>query len=257
MWGLAVLIYGFMKILTWKVRRTTAAPFWKHLAYLLAWPGMDVDAFLNGRSARRPLAAEWSFAACKTALGVVLLVVVCPAVAEFGANAIGWTGMLGIVFALHFGLFHLLSCLWRMLRIEARPIMNWPIIAQSLADFWGHRWNLAFRDLTNRIVFRPLARPLGASTAMLVGFVGSGLIHDLVISVPAGGGYGLPTLYFTLQGFAVVAQRSSWSSWHHRTTGVRGWLVTAGVLVLPCPLLFHPWFVQGVMAPFIQTMRIV
>jgi hypothetical protein len=257
MWGLAVLVYGFLKLFTWLLRRTTTAPFWKHLAYLLAWPGMDVDTFLNVRPAARPSAGEWVFAAWKTAFGVILLAFVCPAVAQLGASAIGWMGMLGIVFALHFGLSHLLSCAWRSLQIEARPIMNWPVGAQSLSDFWGKRWNIAFRDLTSRFVFRPLVRPLGAPAALLAGFVGSGLVHDLVISIPAGGGYGLPTLYFTSQGFAALAQRSRFSSWLHLTTGVRGWLVTAAVLVVPSPLLFHKWFVHGVMVPFIQAMSIV
>lgn len=257
MWGLALLVYGSLKVLTWTLRRTAAAPAWKQLAYVVAWPGMDVDSFLNASPAATPATSEWLLAAFKTVLGILLLVVACPAVAQLGPVATGWMGMLGIVFTLHFGLFHLLSCGWRSLEIDARPIMNWPIAAQSLADFWGKRWNLAFRDLTNRLVFHPLVKPLGPSAALLAGFVGSGLVHDLVISIPAGGGYGRPTLYFTLQGLATLVQRGHRGAGLRFRTGVCGQLLTIAILVLPCPLLFHKWFVQDVIVPFIQAMGFV
>src|SRR5206468_39151 len=114
----------------------------------------------------------------------------------------------GLVFMLHFGIFHLLSWFWRSRGYNAKPLMNWPILATSVADFWGRRWNTAFRDITHRYLFRPLQKSWGPRAAVLGGFGVSGLIHELVISVPAGGGYGLPTLYFLLQGCALLAERS-------------------------------------------------
>ena len=69
---------------------------------------------------------------------------------------------------------------------------------------WGKRWNLGFRQLAHELIFRPLYRTLGPETAGFLVFTASGLIHDLVISLPARGGYGLPTLYFLIQGAGVA-----------------------------------------------------
>jgi len=66
----------------------------------------------------------------------------------------GWLGMIGIVVTLHFGIFHALSCLWRRASVEARPLMHAPLASTSLSEFWGRRWNTAFRDLTHRFLFR-------------------------------------------------------------------------------------------------------
>src|SRR5262249_22178567 len=154
----------------------------------------------------------------------------------------GWVGMVGIVLFLHFGLFHLLSCLWRARGIEAVPLMNAPLASVSVSEFWGRRWNLAFRDLTHRFLFRPLTHHLGPRTALGVAFVFRGLIHEFVISVPAGAGYGLPTLSFPIEGLAILAERSKVS----RRLGLgrrwRGWLFTTVVLLAPVRLLFHRAF---------------
>jgi hypothetical protein len=246
MWATASALFAACKWLTW--RRTPAAPAWRHAAYLVAWPGMDAAAFLSPSArVRRPSAGEWLFAAAKLALGIGLVWGVVRFVPSELPLVRGWVGMVGVVFVLHFGAFHLLSCAWRTVGVNAKPLMHWPILATGVSDFWGRRWNTAFRDLTHRFLFRPLAARVGPRAGLFAGFVVSGLAHELVITVPAGGGYGLPTMYFVLQGAGLLAERA----W--RLRGWRGRLFAAVVVVGPAGLLFPPVFVTRVVLPFLTA----
>ncbi|MEX1042946.1 MAG: membrane bound O-acyl transferase family-domain-containing protein [Pirellulaceae bacterium] len=254
MWTLAFAIYASLKLLTWVTRYDVPVPLGRHLAYLLAWPGMDVDAFLNAanRPVQPPSVGEWLFAAFKPILGLTIFGVAIWLSAQGGHPWwVGWAAILGIAFMLNFGLFHLLACFWKTKGLRAVPIMDWPILATSLTQFWGKRWNRAFRDLTHQFLFRPLAPRVGPVWAMLAGFLVSGLVHDLVISIPAGGGYGWPTLYFLIQGGGVLLERS----WLGRRIGLGGgaigWTYAALLLLLPVGMLFHAPFVEGVIAPMV------
>ena len=95
--------------------------------------------------------------------------------------------------------------------MNAPPIMREPIKSVSLADFWGRRWNGAFHQLAHELAFRPLLRKCGPAWATLTVFLISGLVHDLLISMPARGGYGLPTAYFLIQGLGVIFERTPWA----------------------------------------------
>jgi alginate O-acetyltransferase complex protein AlgI len=88
-------------------------------------------------------------------------------------------------------------------------------------------------------VDRPLRPRLGRDGARLAAFFVSGLLHELAISVPVNAGYGLPMLYFALQGVLVTIERKP------------SRLRTLASLVIPLPLLFHPWFVRGVIWPML------
>jgi D-alanyl-lipoteichoic acid acyltransferase DltB (MBOAT superfamily) len=116
----------------------------------------------------------------------------------------GW-----VILALHFGAVRRDHApIWRTRGVDANPLMNAPTRATSLADFWGNRWNTAFNDLVPALRASPLRRRLGVAGATLATFLASGVVHDLVISVPARGGYGLPTLYFLIQGLGVLLERT-------------------------------------------------
>lgn len=260
MWVLSFAIFIGCKWLTWRRTPMPNASFWMHAGYLFAWPGMDAAAFLSSSSPSKVDSCqltEWLFAMAKFAIGISLFWGVASIVPQEYPLLVGWIGMIGIVMTLHFGLFHLLSCGWRTIGVDARPLMNWPLTSRSISEFWGIRWNTAFRDLTHRFLFLPLIPLMGARLTVLIAFLFSGLIHDLVISIPAGGGYGGPTLFFLVQGFAILLSRSTVGKKFGLRSGISGWCFTLLVLLLPICMLFHPIFVQDVIIPFMKTMEAI
>lgn len=257
MWTLSIAIFAGLKWITWwQARADVEHTAQRSLAYMLAWPGMDAEAFLDSR--RRPASprmAEWIWAAAKTSLGMTLLWIVARQIPPQRALLRGWIGLFGLIFLLHFGSFHLIALFWRAMGVDAEPIMRKPILAKSLAEFWGKRWNLGFRQLAHEFIFRPALKTLGATAAGLLVFLASGLLHDLVISLPARRGYGLPTAYFLLQGAGVIFERSDFA----RRIGLRhavparpfAWIVAA----TPAFWLFHPPFVMRVILPFMNAIH--
>jgi hypothetical protein len=255
MWLLAVAIFFGCKWQTWWERRRIAdVGICRTLGYLFVWPGMDAENFLDPeRHARRPITREWIWASVKTASGGTLLWGVVRRIPEGSGLLAGWVGMLGIILILHFGAFHILSLVWRSVGANAQPIMQAPLSAASLSDFWGRRWNLGFRHLTHRLIFKPVRIRSGVVPAILLSFLASGVIHDLVISLPARGGYGLPTGYFVLQGLGVLFERSPLGKRLGLSSGIRGWLLAVIFAAAPAFMLFHPLFVRGVILPFLHA----
>ena len=252
---LAFAVYAGLKWLTFADCAEDGRPsVWRSLAYLLLWPGMDAKSFFTAPGPiQRPTSREWLLASAKVICGVFLVVVAVSLVNRHALLA-GWIGMAGMVFTLHFGLFHLLSVFWRQAGIHAPPIMNAPVMASSLSDFWGRRWNLAFRDLSHVYVFRPSVGRLGVTGSAMAVFLVSGVVHDLVISVPSGAGFGLPTLYFTIQGVGLLLERSLVGKRIGLGKPVVGRMLCAVVVLAPVVLLFHPPFVEQVIVPMLQTL---
>ena len=211
------------------------------VAFIFTWPGMDTEPFSGRATMEAGPVPGWGAPFRNMLLGSVLLFGVARG---FDAPVpAGWTGMVGLIFLLHFGVFGLLAAGWRVLGVPVTPIMRCPIAATSLTEFWGRRWNLAFRDLVHCLVFRPMTRCWGGTAALWAAFAVSGLAHELVISVPAGAGYGLPTAYFLLQALGMALERGRRPSW---------WRTHAFTL-LPVGLVFHPPFVERVMVPFFHA----
>jgi hypothetical protein len=257
MWILSFAIYFSLKWLTWwRAQSQIPHPAWRSVAYLLIWPGMDADAFLDTRQrGSLPTPSTWLWATFETILGAILLWVVARSIPPGQPLLRGWVGMVGLILLLHFGAFQVVALLWQRLGVKAEPIMSAPLRSNSLGEFWGRRWNLGFRQLAYELMFLPLYRRLGAETAGFLVFMVSGLIHDLVISLPARGGYGLPTLYFLLQGAGVSIERSRFGNQFGLGQGVRGWCFMVVFLAVPVCGLFHPWFVLRVILPFMRAIH--
>ena len=255
MWALSFAIFAALKWMTWwTARDRSAASVGRSLAYLLAWPGMDAEAFLDeSRCPPHPQFREWCWASVKTALGVFLLWVVARRIPAEQALLRGWIGLFGLILLLHFGSFHLIALFWQTMGIDAQPVMSKPILSRTLSEFWGRRWNLGFRQLAHEFIFGPLHKRIGVPAAGLAVFVASGLIHDLVISFPAHGGYGLPTGYFLLQGLGVTLERSHLGARIGLQAGSQARIFAIVVTAAPAFWLFHPLFVQRVILPFLQA----
>lgn len=254
MWALSIAIFVGCKWETWTRARSEriGAGLGRNLGYLLLWPGMDARAFLRAeKTVTPPRIRDWLVASVKTVFGASLVWLAACKTAQGHADlAVGWVGMIGLVLTLHFGLFHLIALAWQAAGVAAQPIMNAPIRSTSLGEFWGKRWNLGFRQLTHGLVFQPVRRHLGPAVAALASFLASGLVHDFVISFPAGGGYGLPTAYFLIQGLGVLLERSKVGVHLGIGRGFRGSLFTLLCTAAPAFWLFHPIFVRNVMLPF-------
>jgi hypothetical protein len=201
----------------------------------------------------RPREKQWFFAAAKTIFGAGIIWFAGQG--AFGTKPLltGWIGMLGIILFLHFGSFELLAFLWQRAGLNAKPVMRQPLLATSLVDFWSGRWNTAFSALAHELAFRPLARKFGILRTTLAVFLISGLIHELLISLPSRAGFGLPTAYFLVQGLGILAERSAFGLRIGLGRGFRGWLFMALCAGGPAFWLFHPAFVIKVILPMLQA----
>jgi hypothetical protein len=258
MWAAAFAIFLGVKWLTWWRARATVAPqAARSLAYFFLWPGMDAQGFLSHCEPARPRATELLWATAKIFVGASLLWIVARRIPASYPLCRGWIGLLGLIFMLHFGSFEVVALIWQKLGFNAVPIMQAPILSRSLSEFWGKRWNLGFRQLSYEFVFQPLRTLIGVPSAMMFVFLFSGLVHELVISVPARAGYGLPTAYFLLQGAGIALERSAIGRALHLRGGLSGWAYAAIITACPAFWLFHPPFVTRVVLPFMEAIRAI
>lgn len=260
MFVLSFSIYFGFKWLTYKraLAKGTSGEFKISLGYIFAWVGMDAVSFLNTKSrVPKPERKEWVSALLKTFLGGMILWLLPKQFYPQHILVAGYIGLAGLIIMVFFGFFHLISLVWRENGLNARPLMNSPLLASSLSDFWSNRWNLAFRDLDRVFIFRPAVRRAGFTIATIAAFLFSGLLHDLAISLPAEAGYGLPTLYFLMQAGGVLIQKSGLGNGAGLNGGFKGWLFALVFVLFPAVLLFHPPAVENIVVPFMKVVRAI
>jgi alginate O-acetyltransferase complex protein AlgI len=219
-----------------------------------AWLGMQPRLFQSER--RRPLAGAAALlrrGCWNAALGACILAL---ARATSGSTESAWPEtalvLVGSSLLLHFGVCHLLAGAWRLAGVPCEPLFRDPLRSESLSEFWGRRWNLAFSELTASVVYRPVASRFGKGAALGVSFLWSGLLHEMALSVPVRAGFGLPTLYFVLHGALVSLERGlARAGWPLGGPGGRVW--TLFWLVAPLPLLAHAAFVSGIVTPLLAA----
>lgn len=225
------------------------------LTFALAWAGMRVQPFEKLDSAPLPNAQQNTrFGVSRLMIGLAFVLVAYVLksfliITPLTYGLISCLILVGFSFILHFGLLSISTGTLRKRGVNVGLLFKSPARAKSLADFWGKCWNLAFSEMTSVIIYRPLKKHVGAAWALLASFMFSGLLHEVALSLPVNNGYGLPTLYFLLQGIVVLIEKRWLQNSFMLTHPLLCKTWTFCCIVLPAPLLFHAQFIQHVIWP--------
>ena len=158
--------------------------------------------------------------------------------------------LVGLSLILHFGMLSISAGMWRFSGVNTYLLFRQPAKASSLTEFWSNRWNIAFSEMTSVAIFRPLKNKIGPAPALMLAFMFSGLLHELALSVPVNAGYGLPMIYFVIQGSVVLFEKFLISrKVKFLQNGIVASVWVFFWLVIPMPLLFHPEFIKQVVWP--------
>lgn len=231
-----VLLAGMKWIVyrEWCVQKNRSLSWCRWWIFSALWFGMDPGSFAGKR--RR---FEWRShaiigASCILA-GTVLWY--CGYYFQISNVVLLFIPMSMVV---HFGVLRLLTAFWRMQGFPVRILFRNPLRMCGFRDFWGKRWNLAYSEMMARTVKRPLTPILGEKGSVFVVFLISGLLHELAITVPVQGGYGLPTLIFVVHGILAVFEKKN---------SILSAVVCAVLLIVGLPYLFNEKFQTEVILP--------
>jgi hypothetical protein len=220
------------------------------LTYFLLWPGMNPIPFQKQENVDRlPITIE---GIVYMVFGIGLSFAAMISLLHFNSELAGWLGIVALLTTIHLGFSNLLTTFIRKMGWNVKPLFVQPLKSLSLNDFWSHRWNIAFIEMDRMLFLRPLFRLSGRDGAIFGTFIISGLLHELAISFSSGGGYGLPLLYFVLQGLLVMTEPKIGME-HWPIVAKRIW--TGACLILPLPLLFHSHFRSEFIVPLYQNLN--
>ncbi len=228
-----------LKVVALSTRRTPG--FSGLMAFLFAWPGVIPDPFCVRRPAQPIDGPRFLGAWMRMLCGIAAMILLAMGAPLLPSDLLGLGGVSALLLVLHLGLIDLLPWLLRWAGWPAPLLFDRPWAARSLEEFWSRRWNLAFVEMNRRLLLRWLRGRCGRRLSRLAVFALSGMVHELAISFPAGGGWGLPFGYFILQAAMVEIEerfriRSRLWAWF--------WVIA------PLPWLFHEPFRRAVILPF-------
>jgi len=225
------------------------------LTFALAWAGMRAQPFENLDTPPLPNALpNIRFGLSRLLAGTLLIALAillahCIHITNISYSLISCILLIGLSFILHFGLLSISTGTLRRRGVNVGLLFKSPAKANSLSEFWGRRWNLAFSEMTSVAVFRPLKKHVGAGWALLASFTFSGLLHEVALGLPVNSGYGLPTLYFLMQGILVLVEKRWLQNSFMLNSPLLSKIWTFCWIVLPAPLLFHTQFIKQVVWP--------
>lgn len=256
---LRMIVIVFLQLLSMKVivavesyRGENKLQPYQWIAFALGWFGMRPQPFEALPSVPLPSLQLVLKGASRILIGFILLFISTLTERYRFANVFYVTQLFilaGFSLILHFGILNLSAAFWRRMGVETNELFRSPLKSNSLKEFWGKRWNLAFSEMTTIIAFRPLRGVIGVEKAIVVSFLLSGLLHEIAISFPVNSGYGLPMLYFIIQAAAMQLESTSGLAKEMVRHPILSHLWVLAFLLLPLPLLFHPDFMRLVLVP--------
>jgi len=121
------------------------------------------------------------------------------------------------------------------------PVHNRPLLARSLAHFWGSCWNRWVGEWLRHIFFFPLMRH--PRLGLFAAFVASGIWHELILTVPHyfmgfPVQFGPMAAYFLIQGIALLIEPRHWD---RRLQRLYMYIVVIG----PAPLVANNAFLNA------------
>jgi alginate O-acetyltransferase complex protein AlgI len=253
---IGALLYGMKAVVSVEVQTHGARPlsFGPWIGFAALWPGMRPGPFARRGAGSSPEATQLFLGGSARLLGGLMLVLMARLLWVFTSSKLLATPPLlaGLSLIVHFGVFDIVAALWRWNGVDCQRLFRSPLRSTSLREFWGRRWNLAFSEMTALAIYQPLVRSAGRGPALIASFVGSGLLHELAISVPVRCGYGLPMAYFMLHGLLMTVEgRLAKASRPIDRVPAIGRIWTLTWLLAPLPILFHQPFLAGVVWPLI------
>jgi hypothetical protein len=238
--------------------RPLTLSFKQWLTYAIGWAGMRAQPFET--LGAPPLPGAWPmvrFGISRVIAGALLILLAHGLIALRLNDSLTYVLVIPILLValsliLHFGLLSISAGMWRFSGVNTYYLFRQPAKALSLTELWSKRWNIAFSEMTSVAIFRPLKNKTGAAVALMISFVFSGLLHELALSLPVNSGYGLPTLYFVIQGLLVLVEKLMASRgilFLKNKFVARVWVFFW--LIVPMPLLFHEQFIRQIAWPMV------
>ncbi|MFY0541896.1 MBOAT family protein [Nannocystis pusilla] len=182
--------------------------------------------------------AVWSQTAVAAAFMYMSLwtgVVLAP---HHGGLPLRWLAGCAFIYAFAETAAGLLEGIGRLLGARVPPVQRHPILARSLRDFWGERWNLVVNRWLRQHCFVPLARRGHAGAGLALAFAVSVALHTWIVAASLDLDMVLRTAaFFSLQG-VLLAVEGPLRVRRWPLPLARAWAL--GGTILPSPLFTEP-----------------
>jgi hypothetical protein len=136
------------------------------------------------------------------------------------------------------GTARLLTAVSSALGLDIGPLHDAPILARSVGEFWGRRWNRSVHRWLDDNAFRPVAKRFGLGAGVMAAFVASAVLHLVPIwTAYSGRAAAQMGAFFCLHGAIVILEsRLRVARWPRAL----GHVWTLGLFAATAPLFVEP-----------------